>query len=76
MIKSILKIISENKPEENITTSTDLFESGLLDSFDLLVLIGEFEEEFGLSIPGEYLVPEHFSSPSSIESLLKKLLKD
>jgi acyl carrier protein len=73
MIKNIIEIIQENKPDVEILATSELFESGLLDSFDLLVLVTDLECKFDVSIPGEMLIPEHFSTPELIANLLSSL---
>lgn len=76
MINKILEIFRESKPEAEIDESTLLFESGILDSFDLLILVNELESKFEISIPGELLIPEYFSTPLTIENLVSKLTSE
>ncbi len=73
MIKEIIDLIIENKPGVEILESSELFDSGLLDSFDLLVLVSDLESRFDVSIPGEKLIPEHFSTPKLIATLVSSL---
>ena len=75
MIDKILNVIAENKPEVEFEKDTQLFESGILDSFDLLIIVSELESLFEVSIPGELLIPEHFNTPGKILGLLDKLVK-
>jgi acyl carrier protein len=76
MINKILEIFRESKPEAEIDENTLLFESGILDSFDLLILVNELESKFEISIPGELLIPEYFSTPLTIENLVSKLTSE
>lgn len=73
MCEKIIAILTTMKPEHDFGKDTELFESGLLDSFDLLVLVSEIESQLSISIPGEDLVPEHFVSPNAISEYLKKI---
>lgn len=73
MCEKIIAILTTMKPEHEFAKDTELFESGLLDSFDLLVLVSEIEAQLAISIPGEGLVPENFVSPYVIGEYLKKI---
>ncbi|TOD75384.1 phosphopantetheine-binding protein, partial [Vibrio parahaemolyticus] len=53
MCEKIITILTTMKPEHEFAKDTELFESGLLDSFDLLVLVSEIEAQLAISIPGE-----------------------
>ena len=44
----------------------------MLDSFDVINLVTTLDNEFGISIDGMDVLPENFSSLSSIEALLIK----
>ncbi len=49
----------------------NLFDAGILDSAALLFLVGVIEEDFGLTIPDEDLLPEHFSSIGAIAAYIR-----
>jgi acyl carrier protein len=42
----------------------------------MIVLIGELEEQFEISVDGTQIVPENFVSLESIESLINDALKN
>jgi len=73
MCEKIINILTSMKPEHQFLENTELFESGLLDSFDLLVLVNEIEAQFAISIPGEGLIPENFVSPYVVGEYLKTI---
>lgn len=68
----ILNILHGLRPEFDFSTSSDFIEDGMLDSFDIVSLVSEIEENFGILIDGEDIVPENFSSVDTIESLVNK----
>jgi len=45
---------------------------GMLDSFDVLTLVNELEEKFGISIDGLDIVPENFCTIESIVGIINK----
>ena len=73
MIKKILDILKEIKPDFDIDSDTNLIESGVLDSFDLLLVVSELESKLETSIPGEMLLPENFETALAIEKMLTAL---
>ena len=63
-------IIRQLRPEVDASQSTDLFEEGILDSFDLVTLVSELDRAYDISIDGLDILPENFSSVARIETLL------
>ena len=72
MPEIILKILNELRPEFDFTDSEDFVMDGLLDSFDIISLVSELEENYGCKIDGLDIIPENFSSVDAIISLVKK----
>jgi acyl carrier protein len=69
----VVDAIKGLKPEYEIDLNQDLVGTGVLDSFDLLVLVSDLEAASGLTIPGVCLTPESFYSISTITELLLNL---
>ena len=72
MREKIISILSGLRPEFDFETSSDYIEDGMLDSFDIVSLVTELEENFDINIDGEDIIPENFSSVRSIQSLIEK----
>lgn len=72
MNEKILRILCEVCPEINFADSRNFTADGLLDSFDMIVLITELELAFGVKIDGVEVVPENFSSISTISALVQR----
>ncbi|MFR9281507.1 MAG: acyl carrier protein [Peptoniphilus lacrimalis] len=68
-IKEIIEDITGEKVDEN----TDLIEEGFLDSFDIVSLVLELNDAFGIKIEVAELLPEKFSNINDIEKLVKSL---
>ena len=54
-------------------TCTTLIDDKILDSFDIITIISEINEEFDVVIPAEEIVPENFNSAQALYALVKKL---
>lgn len=75
MKDKIIAILSELRPEFDFTEEKDFIEEGMLDSFDVVSLVSELEEAFGVLIDGTEILPENFSTIASIEALVNKSKK-
>ena len=51
---------------------THLIDDGLLDSFGVISLISELEDEFAINIEAADMVPENFNS---VEAMYKMILR-
>lgn len=71
-MNKIVSILTGLRPEFNFTEEADFIKEGMLDSFDVVNLVVELEEEYGISIDGLDILPENFSSVEKIEALIRK----
>ena len=62
------ELIYEN--DQDFDDHTDLIERGIVDSMSLVRLIGFIEEEYGIRVSDEEIVPEHFSSLRKITAFI------
>ena len=73
MTEQVIKILTELRPEFDFTQEgLNFIEEGILDSFDLVTLVSELDNTFGISIDGVDILPENFSTVDSIVNLLVK----
>ena len=72
-IEEILKGI---RPEFNFSDSEDFIADGMLDSYDVLVLVAELDKSFGISIAGVDILPENLRNMAAIEKLLAKYVAE
>ena len=72
MQTKILEILSGLRPEFDFTSSSDFIVDGMLDSFDIVSLVTELEESFNITIDGEDIIPDNFSSVDAIITLIEK----
>ena len=73
MKEIVLKILSESHPEFDFNLNgVNLIKEGILDSFDIVTLISDFEDQLGVSVAGADVLPENFETVDSIISLLLK----
>lgn len=71
----IFDLLREIRPEIDFTESEMFIEDGLLDSFDILVLITAIEDYYHIEITQKELIPENFESVKTIEELIQRVTK-
>lgn len=76
MKDKIKEIITVIKPGLDINEDTELVESGILTSLEIVRLVGNLQDEFDVEISVLDLVPENFNSINSIEQLIAKLQEE
>lgn len=71
-MSKVVSILEQVRPDVDFSRAGDLFEDGLLDSFDLVTLVSELDRAYGISIDGLDIVPENFGSIDKIEALVAR----
>lgn len=69
----LMRILSELSSDIDFETEDALIDGGLLDSFDIVTLVAEIDDAFGIEIPAEALIPENFNSAKAIFALIQHL---
>ena len=72
-MSELIEILENLHPEVDFDTCTTLIDDKILDSFDIITIISEINEEFDVVIPAEEIVPENFNSAQALFALVKKL---
>ena len=72
-MKTIIEIIKSIKPGVEITENTKLIEQPILDSFAIINLVANLEDEYDVAISAKDIVPENFESPKAIFSMIERL---
>ena len=67
----IVKILEEIKGGVDYMNETALISDGSIESFDMITLIFKLNEEFGIEIGVEDVVPENFETVESIFKLVE-----
>mgnify|MGYP002589315225 FL=1 len=75
MREKIISILSELRPEFDFSEPVNFIEEGMLDSFDIVTLVSELEDNFDVLIDGEDVIPENFDSIESIMNIIQKSKK-
>ena len=69
----LLEILKEIRPDVDFENETELIDDGILDSFDVVSIISEIDDAFGVQIRINEIDPENFKSAEAIWNLIEKL---
>lgn len=69
----LMKILGEINPDIDFETEDALIDGGMLDSFDIVTLVAEIDDAYGVQVPAEALIPENFNSAKAIFALIRHL---
>lgn len=69
----LIGILTELDPDIDFETEDALIDGGILDSFDIVTLVAEIDDTFGVEIPAEELTPENFNSAKALYALVQRL---
>jgi acyl carrier protein len=73
MKEKIMDILNDLRSDIDYENEKKLIDEGVFDSFDILSLVGELNEEFDIDINVNYLLPENFNSVDDMYKLVRKL---
>lgn len=69
----LMQILEELRPDVDFENEKQLIADGILESFDIVALVGELNEEFDIEIKPNDLIPENFNSAEAMYALITKL---
>jgi len=72
-MNELIEILENLHPEVDFETCTTLIDDKILDSFDIISVISEINEEFDVVIPAEEIIPENFNSAQALYDLITRL---
>ena len=72
-MNELIEILANLHPEVDFETCDTLIDDKILDSFDIISVISEINEEFDVVIPAEEIIPENFNSAQALYELVTRL---
>ena len=72
-MEQLLEILKGIRPDVDFENETALIDDGILDSFDVVAIISELDDAFGVQVRITELDPENFNSAESIWKLVQEL---
>ncbi len=75
-METLLEILEDLHPDVDFESCDTLIDDNILDSFDIVTLVGEISDVFDITIPVEEIVPENFNSAKSLYALIERLIEE
>lgn len=72
-MEKLLELLKGIRPDIDFENETTLIDDGYLDSFDVVSIISEIDDVFGVQIRINELDPENFNSAEAIWNLVQTL---
>jgi len=70
----LIRILRDIKPHLDFEKEQHLIDDGLLDSFDIITIVSEINNDFSIEITVVDLVPENFNNINAIWNLVNHLI--
>ena len=72
-MEALLEILNDLHSEVDFETCNTLVDDKIIDSFDIVTIISEVNEEYDVVIPAEEIIPENFNSAEALYELICRL---
>ena len=71
-MEELIEILMDIDPDIEYETHKTLMDDGILTSFELVSLVSQIADTFGVRIPPEQIIPENFNSAARIYKLIER----
>lgn len=72
-MEELMALLKEIRPDVQFLGAKRLVDEGLLDSFDIVSIVGEIGERFRVEVPVEEITGENFNSPEAMLRMIERL---
>lgn len=73
IVEKIMEILRSLHPDCPYAEEMRLVDDGILDSLDIVTLVTELNDAFGVTIPAREILPDRFNSPQAILDMITHL---
>ncbi len=73
MMNELLEILKDCCPDIDFESETALVDDQILDSLSVVMIVGELNEAFGITITADDLLPENFNSVQAMYEMIERM---
>lgn len=73
MKSKVMEILQDVRADVDFENETKLIDNKVLESFDIISLVGELSDEFGIEIGPKEMTAPNFNSVDSITAMVERL---
>ena len=70
--EKLLEILEDVRPDVDFENEDQLVDGNILDSFDIITIVGEIKNTYGINITVNDIVPDNFNSVDKMVELIEK----
>ena len=74
--KIVLRTLEDMHPDIDFDGYDAMIDGKVLDSFDVISLVADLNDEFDITITADQLVPENFNTVDAICAMIQKLMDE
>ncbi|MCI2057926.1 MAG: acyl carrier protein [Oscillibacter sp.] len=75
-LEEVIRVLEEVKPGVDYRREDNLFAGHILASLEIMMLVSELNDEFGITVTLPYIKPENFRSAQTICDMVETILKE
>ena len=75
-MEKILEILKSIRNDIDYANEKALIDDGILDSFDVVSIVGELTDAFDIEISIDDMIPENFNSVEAISALVNRIIDE
>lgn len=75
-MEELMEILEDVCPDVEFESETALIDDKILSSFDVISIVSELSETFGIRITPAEIIPDNFNSAAAIWSMICRLRGD
>lgn len=72
----ILEILRGMHPEVDFDHCETLIDNRIIDSFDIVTIISEINDQFDITVPVEDIIPKNFNSAKALYAMVERLIEE
>ena len=72
-MEELLAILNEIRPDVDFASATALIDDEVLDSFDIISIVGELNDHYDIDINVDDLLPENFNTAAAMLELITNM---
>lgn len=72
----LLELLKEIRSDVDFENEEHLIDDGIIDSFDIVSIIGEVSDQYGVEISVDDILPENFNSANALYKLIERLKEE
>lgn len=72
-MEKLIEILEDIQPDADYESCTTLIDDGILDSFAILSIVSELQDEFDITITLADIIPDNFNSAKALWDMVCRL---